>query len=311
MITRYLMDKDNPSPTANEAWVGLLHTILDCGDITNPRGLKTVELLGKQTVFDMNYPIVTSANRKLGYRFMAAEAWWILSGSNRLDEIKPYSKMIEKFSDDGFTFRGAYGPKVMEQVPYVVDTLLKDPDSRQAVMTIWRERPGPSKDIPCTVSAQWVLRRDREKALRLHCFVNMRSSDAWLGVPYDWFNFSMISLFIATMLHDLQEKNAPQCVERIYLGDMCFTAGSQHLYEQHWEPAKDCTFDDKELFKYEPINPFDWERDPYELVSHLKSLADHNVSAFNDGEHCAMFTELLDIKKETPSDDGESAPRGY
>jgi thymidylate synthase len=41
---------------------------------------------------------------------------------------------------------------IKQQLDYVVEALVKDNDSRQAVLTIWRPSPAPSKDIPCTVS---------------------------------------------------------------------------------------------------------------------------------------------------------------
>lgn len=295
--------------TANEAWVGLLEKILNNGTYESPRGLKTMEIIGCQTVFNMETPVVTIKHRQLGYKFLAAEAWWILRGSNRVDEIKPYSKMIEKFSDDGLTFKGAYGPKVMDQIPYIAETLIKDPSSRQAVLTIWRERPGPTKDVPCTVSAQWFIRRDGQFDV-LHCVLNMRSSDAWLGVPYDWFNFSMISAFIVAYIQEAKVKTDPSlkgCIPPLALGKMYFNAGSQHLYEQHWEPAKNCVFDPTEAFKYAPFDYSEWQHSPFDLVDHLKSLADRN----EDDIKGAFLTELLELQKDVNRDDSEGKPRGY
>jgi thymidylate synthase len=295
--------------TANEAWLSLLEQIINNGAIQSPRGLKTKEIIGCQTSFDMETPVVTIKNRQLGYRFLAAEAWWILRGSNRLDEIKPYSKMIEKFSDDGLTFKGAYGPKVMDQIPYVAETLIKDPSSRQAVMTIWRERPGPTKDVPCTVSAQWFIRYEGNVD-RLHCVLNMRSSDAWLGVPYDWFNFSMISAFLIAYIQDAKVNADPllkSCLPPLKLGEMFFNAGSQHLYEQHWEAAKNCIFDESTLFNYLPFDSAEWQHSPFDLIDHLKGLADRNEE-FLRGE---FLLELFDLGKDVNRDDAEGKPRGY
>ena len=124
------------APDANLAWLTLLEAILDQGEEQTPRGKRTLEIIGKTTKFDMSKPIITVRNRKLGYKFLAAEAWWIASGSNRVDEIAPYSKMISSFSDDGLTFRGAYGPKIMDQLPWVAEQLSNDPNTRQAVLSI-------------------------------------------------------------------------------------------------------------------------------------------------------------------------------
>lgn len=255
---------------ANLAWVRLLEDIVTNGIEEFPRGKRTLEIVGKTTKFDMSTPIVTVKNRKLGYKFLAAEAWWITSGFNRVDQIAPYSKMISSFSDDGLTFRGAYGPKILDQLPWVAEQLANDPSTRQAVLSIWRERPGPTRDYPCTLGAQWLIRRV-DGVPYLHCQVTMRSSDAWLGVPYDWFNFSILSAFLIAYLRTAY---SDKFTETIHLGTLTFTAGSQHLYEEHIEAAKNCVFENDLAFDYEPLAPETYQSDPYGFLDHVKSLAD-------------------------------------
>ena len=69
-----------PAPTLDEAWYDQMQLIMEEGRETSPRGQLTKELPSKTLVFDMNYPVITHPTRALGYKFMAAEAWWILSG---------------------------------------------------------------------------------------------------------------------------------------------------------------------------------------------------------------------------------------
>lgn len=204
--------------TATEAWVHLLRTVMQSGKKSFPRSLEILEILNSSVAVDMQHPIVMTIARKLNYKFMAAEAWWILSGQNDVQSIGKYCKAITKFSDDGETFFGAYGPKIEAQLEYVTDKLSIDHDSRQAVINIWRENPGETKDVPCTLSVQWIL-RDGE----LHCIDNMRSNDIWLGFPYDVFNFSMLSWYI---LEKLRER-IPQPLR---LGALYLNAGSHHIY---------------------------------------------------------------------------------
>ena len=64
----------------------------------------------------MNYPIVLSKARSLGYKFMVAEAFWILSGRNDVEFMDKFSNKIKDFSDDGIFFNGAYGPKIIDQL---------------------------------------------------------------------------------------------------------------------------------------------------------------------------------------------------
>lgn len=216
-----------PSNSTNVAWINLLHMIMKHGQESSPRGQKTKELLGIKSLIDMSHPVINIKERKLGYKFMAAEAAWIMSGDNRVSTIAPYSKTISSFSDDSLFFFGAYGPRIRDQLGHVVKSLSDDRDSRQAVITIWRPNPRQSKDIPCTISSQFMIRGDL-----IHCFMNMRSSDAWLGVPYDWFNFSMLSTGLCLLLREKGINVRP--------GLLHFYAASQHLYEPNFQGAEEC-----------------------------------------------------------------------
>lgn len=212
----------------NDTWRGFLWQVLSNGHFVEVRGLDTKEIMGAHTVIPMREAILTVPERKLGYKFMCAEAHWILTGDSRVCTIAPYSKVISKFSDDGITFQGAYGPKISDQMDYVVETLLKDKYSRQAVINIWRENPGPSKDIPCTLSLQFIWRKSQ-----IHCVATMRSSDLWLGFPYDMFNFTMITTQVGLRLRE--STNKP-----IDLGFLVFNAGSLHLYTDRMEEYQKC-----------------------------------------------------------------------
>jgi thymidylate synthase len=234
--------------TAGTTWYSLLKHLLDTDNFgPSPRGMKTKELIGWQTVIDMNYPIINCPKRKLGYKFMAAEAYWILSGDNSVASIAPYSKHISDFSDDGVRFFGAYGPKIVDQLSYLVQTLVKDPDSRQAVINIWRENPRETKDVPCTLSIQALMRNEV-----LTLSVTMRSSDAWLGIPYDIFNFSMLGHFICLELRQHMW---------ITPGHLCITAASEHLYERNWDEARLLTLVDIEPAPGIPYNSFESTND--------------------------------------------------
>ena len=56
----------------------------------------------------------------------------------------------------------------------------------------------------------------------------MRSSDAWLGWPYDAFNFTCISIYTLLQLMHQHRKTYK-------LGNLSINAGSQHLYERNWK----------------------------------------------------------------------------
>lgn len=253
--------------TTNETYRAFLKNIIDRGERVTCRGLKTIEMLGNTAVIDIKDPLVTISARRLGYRFACAEAAWILGGENRVESMRPYSRMIGNFSDDGLYFAGAYGPRIVDQLPYVIDAFKKDLFTRQAVITIWRERPYPSKDIPCTISVQFLVR-----AGRLHVIDCMRSSDAWLGVPYDWFNFSMLGLFIASLLNELEIS------VDLLPGNLYFHAASSHLYEEGFgynicQAINVINDDSKDPFDLGAINDFLYPLTTSKLIDYLLFLA--------------------------------------
>ncbi len=84
--------------------------------------------------------------------------------------------------------------------------------------------------MPCTIALFFNLRNG---LLNTHVF--MRSSDAWLGLPYDAFNFTMIT---CEVLKQLNADLLPGL--HLDLGTQYLTMVSSHLYEQHWDLAKAC-----------------------------------------------------------------------
>lgn len=210
---------------ADEAWLYTLTSLQRDGANVNPRGMPCLELVGYTHTIDMNFPVVMNETRTLNYRFMVGEAWWILTGRDDLESIRPYNSKIADYSDDGISFYGAYGPRFRDQVDQVVDTIGRDLHTRQAVLTLWRQNPQPTKDVPCTVALQFMVRDGV-----VHTNVFMRSSDVWLGFPYDVFNFTMMTAYVKHRLARVYGIN-------VGLGYMTLVAGSQHLYTSNLDRA--------------------------------------------------------------------------
>lgn len=248
---------------ADEAMSHLLDRIMTHGEESAPRGKKVRELLGEKITFDMRYPIVTKESRKMGYRFLPAEAFWILSGRNDLEFFRGLNMpFIWEFSDDGFFYNGAYGPRVVDQLTYVCDVLADDHDTRQAVIEVWRPNPRPSRDIPCTLSFQFIARGGR-----LHCVQSMRSSDGWLGYPYDIFNASMLSLYVILLLRCRKTRGRAN----LTLGTHTMMIGSAHVYEPQWESALKF-IDDTTYSRYDSYEPEHFET-PQSLLQYLRNEA--------------------------------------
>jgi thymidylate synthase len=200
-------------------WARLVHELIRRGAHVAPRGQETRELMNVTLeVTDGLNNILLSEIRKLNYRFMVAEWLWIQAGMNDVKSLTQYNSVMKNFSDDGEILNGAYGPRLYPQWEYIIEALRND-SSRQAVATIWTANPTVSKDIPCTISLQWLVRERK-----LHCTINMRSSDVWLGLPYDFFSFSQLTNVLCGKMG-------------LEMGSITMNLASSHLYDVNFGDA--------------------------------------------------------------------------
>jgi thymidylate synthase len=155
------------------------------------------------------------------------ELLWYLAKTNDLKFISYYLKDYARFSDDGRTVHGAYGPRLFNmrhhnQVENVIALLKRKRSSRQAVIQLFdaRDIAVEYKDVPCTCTLQFLLRSGR-----LHMLTSMRSNDAYLGLPHDIFAFTMLQEIVARSL-------------KVEVGTYNHAVGSLHLYDRNRESAR-------------------------------------------------------------------------
>jgi thymidylate synthase len=202
----------------------ILWNILTHGVETGPRGLKTREMINVSVRLPMAENIVLSEARKPNYRFMAAEFLWMANGRDDLAPLTRVNPHMAKFSDDGARLAGAYGPWFKLGVGRAFALLRRDHDTRQAFVKIGPPQQPDSKDVPCTMTWQFLIRDLEGRGPELHMVANMRSSDAWLGIPYDVYTFSQIGNCVAGAL------GLPR-------GFLFLNLASSHIYAEHIEAA--------------------------------------------------------------------------
>lgn len=169
-------------------------------------------------------------------------------GRNDLAGLVRYNPHMARYSDDGLTLSGAYGPPIMSQMAYVQRTLLEDPESRQAVLSIWQPNPVKSLDTPCTLNMTFQLRPAGGGVYLLHNHTTMRASDAWLGFPYDVFSFSMVAYALCCRLNH-QWRGDGRWAQP---GTLYLTMASSHLYASTVEDAQECVL---EALTPQPLAP--------------------------------------------------------
>jgi hypothetical protein len=157
--------------------------------------------------------------------FHVAEALWMLSGSNDLAWLAQFNKRVFEFSDDGKTWRGAYGHRWfnyfgVDQIKEVIMLLRHQPDTRRAVLSMWDpvyDLGKPTKDVPCNTTIYFRVRADM-----LEMTVCCRSNDAiWGCHGSNAVHFSF--------LHELVARAAG-----LHQGRMIQFSNNYHIYERHW-----------------------------------------------------------------------------
>ena len=187
------------------------------------------EVLGWQGMLcNIDRTFLQSPRRRLSPEYACAELLWYLSGEAKIDMIAAYAPQYTNYANDGIA-NGSYGYRMRGQL---IDGLFRElrehSNSRRAVIAMWNESDihasvqGTSKDIPCTLTWQFLVRDNR-----LHMICTMRSQDIWLGMPYDVFVNTCYQRLIADALGFEYGSYTHQC-------------GSLHLYEKNWEAALEC-----------------------------------------------------------------------
>lgn len=203
----------------------------------SPRGQPTTELVGQATLRIINpdrMPLAASG-RVFRHAITAAEGLSLVGQTSVpeivVDRVGAFRKFLKRS-----VFWGAYGPRVAGDVGNLVELLKGDPDSRQAVLTLFDSDRDLGRtdqlDLPCTVAIQFLVRRGLEMR------VYMRSNDAWLGLPYDLGQFTMLQAAVAQALG-------------LPMGEYVHNAGSMHIYDRDVERAQMIAHD-------EPAEPFPW-----------------------------------------------------
>lgn len=182
----------------------------------SPRGLATREWITPvATVYSRpTERVLFCPDRDANPFFHLMESLWILAGRNDVAFLAKYNKRMELFSDDGNTFHAPYGQRLrkwalgtalisrqlryahIDQIKECVQILKNDPDSRQAVMSIWNpavDLGTKTKDLPCN---DLIMLKVRNGALNMT--VACRSNDViWGAYGANAVQFSMIQEFMA------------------------------------------------------------------------------------------------------------------
>ncbi|QNN97214.1 thymidylate synthase [Xanthomonas phage Xp12] len=234
----------------------------------------------------------TVGYRKTFPRSAAAEVAWYVRGEQDAAFITRYAPLWDKFVEpiypqtpagteakSGVAFpgvRSAYGYRWRrhfgrDQLRLAVEALRKDPTDRRCYVSAWDPAEDGlgaqgQKNVPCPTSFTFSITGGE-----LHSSLFLRSSDLFVGLPYDVMGHALLMDAVA---HEL----------RIRPGVMHVTLAHAHLYESHWQMAA-------EMLQHEPVVPQlplpGWtlsqvEQHPHDyVVRYAEEAKQHQWPAYN------------------------------
>jgi thymidylate synthase len=132
--------------------------------------------------------------------YAEAEWQWYLSGNrniSKLDEIygkvpKIWKRMADKHGDVNSNYGWQW--KRNYQLSKVIDKLMKQPNTRQATISIYdgKEMNNYRYDTPCTYAIQFTVVDEK-----LNMCVTMRSNDLWYGFCNDQYCFASLQCLVS------------------------------------------------------------------------------------------------------------------
>ena len=229
-----------------QQYLDLLRDIRDNGvDRGDRTGTGTRSVFGRQLRFDLaeGFPILTT--KKVHFKSVVNELIWFLNGDTNTQWLRENGVSIW---DEWATGAGDLGPlygaqwvswptrdgKTINQIDYVIDCLKHRPESRRILFHAWNveylpdETMSPQENVeagrmalpPCHLLYQFYVANGKLSAM-----LYIRSSDAFLGLP---FNIASVSLLVHMLCQ--QVGLAP--------GEVVVTMGDCHLYSNHAEQVE-------------------------------------------------------------------------
>lgn len=256
--------------------------------VSSPRWSKIKEKLN--FAIELESPINCAANfnwRKFPMKYQAAELIWYMLMWRENDFIKRFSQIwwniwIEWLVNSNYWFlvfqEKSANNWYMSQFDWAVYSLLKDKDSRQAVIhyNVPRHQHEWVKDFACTMYNQFIIRDNK-----LIWMSYMRSNDAFFWMTFDavWFSLVQQSLYL----------ELKKTYEDLELGQLYYNASSFHIYENFFETAE-------QVSKSEAIEDFE-----FKLTVPLSEFA--NLSFKERSDIISAFEQLASEGRKTTQEE--------
>lgn len=204
----------------------LIWEILDRGDHRTDRtGVGTRSLFGHQLRFDLRggFPLLTT--RKIHWRSIVCELLWMLRGDSNVRSLQAQGVTIwDEWADQNGDLGPIYGVQWRhwggDQIKRLIEQIRTNPTSRRLVVSAWNAAEIDRMALPpCHALFQFYV-----CAGRLSCHLYQRSSDVFLGLPFNIASYALLTHMVAH-------------VTELDVADLVISIGDAHLYGNHIEQA--------------------------------------------------------------------------
>lgn len=208
----------------------LLFDCLNNGELTDNRtGVKTLKLFNKTLIIDLTegFPIVTG--KKVFFEKALAEFNWMYEGKTDLRYLHKHNvKWWDDFAIDNQLGK-VYGYQIKKyngyfnQIKYAINQIKNN--SRRAIINLWNPCDLQEQSLPCCFTQFNFVRVNND----LNMTMTFRSSDLFLGLPYD---IIVGALFLITI--------AKECGLNFKL--LGINISDAHIYQNHIEQVNKYCF---------------------------------------------------------------------
>jgi thymidylate synthase len=259
----------------------LLRDIRDNGIKKDDRtGIGTRSVFGRQVRFDLSagFPLVTT--KRIHLKSVIYELLWFLMGDTNVGYLNNHGVTIwDEWADEKKNLGPVYGHQwrfwparnggQIDQIAQVVDQIRKNPNSRRLMVTAMNIADYPDDALspnenahrgkmalaPCHAFFQFYVANGK-----LSCFLYCRSQDTFLGTPFNWASYALLTHMVAQ-----------QC--DLGVGELIWAGGDCHIYKNHLEAVETLLKRPpfplpRLILKRKPPTIFDYQYEDFEVMNY-------------------------------------------
>lgn len=244
--------------THDDKYLELCRDILKKGVKKDDRtNTGTLSLFGTQLTFDISETVPLLTTKNVPWKIVIEELLWFLRGDSDAKILQEKGVKIwdgnssREFLDSrglynydegvlgpmygwNFRFFGAPYSQALsdtstcdtrkiggfDQLDYVINEIKNNPSSRRILISLWNPLDFKKVSLMCChYSLQFNVRTENNTNY-LDCIFNMRSSDVFLGLPFNIFSYTVLTYIIAKKCNMLP-------------GKLVYNGGDTHIYNTH------------------------------------------------------------------------------